>query len=105
MHQLFVCKFDETKIELQIPNHSTTRTTFDNFVRQEFPNNFTSYMTPRETVERVAELAKLQFNETEIVQFSDQFQNILKYIGEIEKLDLSGVEPLTRFVTSRFGSF
>lgn len=52
-------------------------------------------MTPRETVEYVAGLAKLKFNENEIEEFAGQFQNILGYIGEIEKLDLEGIEPLT----------
>lgn len=52
-------------------------------------------MTPRETVEYVADLSKLKFSETEIEEFAGQFQSILSYIGEIEKLDLSGIEPLT----------
>ncbi|MBX7153472.1 MAG: Asp-tRNA(Asn)/Glu-tRNA(Gln) amidotransferase subunit GatC [Bacteriodetes bacterium] len=52
-------------------------------------------MTPRETVEYVAGLAKLKFNENEIEEFAGQFQNILGYISEIEKLDLEGIEPLT----------
>ncbi len=50
--------------------------------------------TTRETVERIAVLAKLHFNESEIDAFTAQFNDILSYIGEIEKLDLEGVEPL-----------
>ncbi len=50
--------------------------------------------TSRETVERIAELAKLRFTEQEIDAFTVQFNDILRYIGEIEKLDLDGVEPL-----------
>jgi aspartyl-tRNA(Asn)/glutamyl-tRNA(Gln) amidotransferase subunit C len=51
-------------------------------------------MTPRETVEYVAELARLNFSESEIDEFAAQFQKILSYVGEIEKLDLDSVEPL-----------
>ncbi len=54
----------------------------------------------RETVERIAELAKLQFRADEIDAFVKQFSDILQYIGEIEKLDLSGVEPLTHISDS-----
>ena len=50
--------------------------------------------TTRETVERIAVLAKLQFSESEIDTFTTQFNDILSYIDEIEKLDLEGVEPL-----------
>ncbi len=50
--------------------------------------------TSRETVQRIAELAKLSFSEAEIDAFTAQFNDILRYIGEIEKLDLEGVEPL-----------
>jgi len=65
-------------------------------VRQHFCIiNLIDFMTPRETVEYVAGLAKLKFNDDEIEEFAGQFQNILGYIGEIEKLDLEGIEPLT----------
>ena len=52
-------------------------------------------MTPIETVEYVAELARLKFSESEIEAFAEQFQGILSYIHTIEELDLEGVEPLT----------
>ncbi|MBS1536199.1 MAG: Asp-tRNA(Asn)/Glu-tRNA(Gln) amidotransferase subunit GatC [Bacteroidetes bacterium] len=52
-------------------------------------------MNPIETVEYVAELARLKFTEDEISQFANQFQNILSYIQTIEELDLEGIEPLT----------
>lgn len=57
-------------------------------------------MTPRETVEYIAELAKLKFNDDEIDTFAEQFQRILAYIAEIDKLDLTGVEPLTHITES-----
>jgi aspartyl-tRNA(Asn)/glutamyl-tRNA(Gln) amidotransferase subunit C len=53
-------------------------------------------MNPIETVEYVAELARLKFTETETQEFAVQFQNILMYIQAIEQLDLEGVEPLTQ---------
>ena len=52
-------------------------------------------MNPIETVEYVAELARLKFSESEIEAFAEQFQGILSYIQTIEELDLDGVEPLT----------
>jgi len=52
-------------------------------------------MNPIETVEYVAELARLKFSESEIEAFAEQFQGILSYIQTIEELDLEGVEPLT----------
>ena len=57
-------------------------------------------MNPIETVEYVAELARLKFTEEEISQFAEQFQNILSYIQTIEELDLEGIEPLTHILQS-----
>ena len=58
-------------------------------------------MVLRETVQQVAQLAKLQFNEQELDEFTQQFDKILNYIGEIEKLDLEGVEPLTHITNTQ----
>ncbi len=52
-------------------------------------------MNPIETVEYVAELARLKFTKEETEQFAEQFQHILSYIQTIEELDLDGIEPLT----------
>lgn len=52
-------------------------------------------MNPIETVEYVAELARLKFSESEIEAFAEQFQGILTYIRAIEELDFEDVEPLT----------
>lgn len=43
-------------------------------------------------VERIAELAKLSFNDNEIEQFIAQFSHIIDYISIIEKLQLEGIE-------------
>ena len=52
-------------------------------------------MNPIETVEYVAELARLKFTKEETAEFAEQFQKILSYIQTIEELDLDGIEPLT----------
>ena len=57
-------------------------------------------MIARETVERIAVLAKLKFSDSEIDEFVQQFDKILQYVGEIEKLDLTGVEPLAHISPS-----
>ena len=57
-------------------------------------------MVTPETVRKVAELAKLRFDDDTIETFTKQFSSILEYIGEIDNLDLEGVEPLVH-ITER----
>lgn len=57
-------------------------------------------MIQRETVEYIASLAKLKFTDDEMDTFVAQFDTILGYVGEIEKLDLDNVEPLTHITQS-----
>jgi len=45
------------------------------------------------TVERVAHLARLHVSKEEIPALAQEIDAILKYIQQIEKLDLSCVEP------------
>ncbi len=47
----------------------------------------------RETVRRVAELARLEFKEAELEKFTEQLGNILEHIEELNELDTSNVEP------------
>ena len=49
-------------------------------------------ITPEE-VEHVANLARLEFNEEEIAQFTHQLGRILDYIGKLNELDTTGVLP------------
>lgn len=46
-------------------------------------------------VQRIAELAKLQFSKDELEVFARQFTSIVDYIGQVAAADLSDVEPMT----------
>ena len=47
----------------------------------------------RDEVMKIAELAKLSFNEAELEAFIAQFQRILDYIEQLKELDVEGIEP------------
>ena len=49
-------------------------------------------ITPEE-VEHVANLARLEFNEEEIAEFTHQLGRILDYIGKLNELDTTDVPP------------
>ena len=49
-------------------------------------------ITPEE-VKHVANLARLEFNEDEIAQFTHQLGRILDYIGKLNELDTTDVPP------------
>ena len=48
----------------------------------------------RKTVEHVARLARLQLTDPELDRYEKQLGAILDYIAKLEKLDVSGAEPL-----------
>jgi aspartyl-tRNA(Asn)/glutamyl-tRNA(Gln) amidotransferase subunit C len=48
----------------------------------------------RKTVEHVAKLARLQLTDEELARYEMQLAAILDYIAKLEKLDVSGAEPL-----------
>jgi aspartyl-tRNA(Asn)/glutamyl-tRNA(Gln) amidotransferase subunit C len=50
----------------------------------------------REDVLRVAELAHLELTPEEIELYRDQLDEILVYIGKLEKLDVANVEPMAQ---------
>jgi aspartyl-tRNA(Asn)/glutamyl-tRNA(Gln) amidotransferase subunit C len=49
----------------------------------------------RKTVEHVAKLARLELSPEELDRYGQQLAAILEYIAKLEKLDVSGLEPLT----------
>jgi aspartyl-tRNA(Asn)/glutamyl-tRNA(Gln) amidotransferase subunit C len=49
-----------------------------------------------EDVLRVAELAHLELTPEEIELYRDQLDEILVYIGKLEKLDVANVEPMAQ---------
>lgn len=50
----------------------------------------------REDVERVAELAYLDLSEAELEMYRAQIDEILEYIGKLNELDTTGVEPMAQ---------
>ena len=52
----------------------------------------------REDVLRVAELAHLDLSAEEVELYCGQLDEILSYIGKLQELDVSHVEPLTRTI-------
>jgi aspartyl-tRNA(Asn)/glutamyl-tRNA(Gln) amidotransferase subunit C len=52
----------------------------------------------RKTVENVAKLARLQLSAEELDRYGQQLAAILDYIAKLEKLDVSGLEPLAQAV-------
>lgn len=50
----------------------------------------------RQDVERVAELAYLDLSESELESYRQQVDEILEYIGKLDELDTSQVEPMAQ---------
>ncbi len=47
----------------------------------------------REEVLKIAELAKLHFSDSELEEFTIQFQKILDYVEQLKQVSVEGVEP------------
>ncbi len=54
----------------------------------------------REDVLRTAELAYLDLSEAELETFRKQLDSILEYIGKLNELDTSKVEPMAQVLAS-----
>jgi aspartyl-tRNA(Asn)/glutamyl-tRNA(Gln) amidotransferase subunit C len=52
----------------------------------------------REDVLKVAALANLELSDAEVGNFRGQLDDILTYVGKLNEVDTSGVEPLTQVV-------
>jgi aspartyl-tRNA(Asn)/glutamyl-tRNA(Gln) amidotransferase subunit C len=48
----------------------------------------------KETVERLAELSKLEFNDVEKTELVNDLNRIIGFIEKLNELDTDGVEPL-----------
>ncbi|HUN64015.1 MAG TPA: Asp-tRNA(Asn)/Glu-tRNA(Gln) amidotransferase subunit GatC [Candidatus Sulfotelmatobacter sp.] len=53
----------------------------------------------REDVLRVAELAYLELDEEELEKYRAQVDEILEYIGKLNELDTTNVEPMAQVLT------
>jgi aspartyl-tRNA(Asn)/glutamyl-tRNA(Gln) amidotransferase subunit C len=54
----------------------------------------------REDVLRVAELSNLELSEGELETYRAQIDEILEYIGKLNELDTTNVEPMAQVLTS-----
>jgi aspartyl-tRNA(Asn)/glutamyl-tRNA(Gln) amidotransferase subunit C len=54
----------------------------------------------RTDVEKIAELARLELSENEIVSLAGQLSSILGYIDKLNELDTSGVDPMSHCSTA-----
>ena len=50
----------------------------------------------RETVQKVAHLARLDLNDAEVERMTQQLAGMLEHFRDVDALDLSNVEPLTQ---------
>ena len=53
----------------------------------------------RETVQKVARLARLDLNDAEVERMTQQLAGMLEHFRDVDALDLSNVEPLTQPIT------
>lgn len=49
----------------------------------------------KKEVEKIAQLAKLKFSESELESFTYQMNDILKYIDKLNELNTDNIEPLS----------
>ena len=52
----------------------------------------------KEEVRKVAELARLELNESEINNHAEQLEKILEYIKQLEKIDTNDISCTTRAI-------
>lgn len=48
----------------------------------------------RKTVDRIAELSRLEFNESEKVEILNDMNKMLDFVDQLSSVDTEGVEPL-----------
>ncbi len=51
-------------------------------------------------IEKIAELARLEFNSEEFDQFVPTFEKIVGYFEQLENVDISGIKPTFHVVLS-----
>jgi aspartyl-tRNA(Asn)/glutamyl-tRNA(Gln) amidotransferase subunit C len=55
----------------------------------------------REEVAKIADLARLHFNDDELEAFTAQFQSILDYVEQLRQVDVSNIEPTSHVSLAR----
>ena len=51
-----------------------------------------------EQVKKVAKLARIKLNQSEIKNHAEQLEKILDYINQLDKIDTNGIHPTTRAI-------
>ena len=49
----------------------------------------------RQEVQHIADLARLEFSEDEEQKMAQELSSILEYVGKLNELDTSGVDPMS----------
>ena len=52
----------------------------------------------RETVARIASLARIEMGEDELARMAPELSNILDWVEQLGEVDVSGVEPMTAVI-------
>lgn len=47
------------------------------------------------TVRRIAHLARIRLDEADVARMGDELNAILRFVQELDEVDVSGVEPMT----------
>jgi aspartyl-tRNA(Asn)/glutamyl-tRNA(Gln) amidotransferase subunit C len=55
----------------------------------------------KETVRRVARLARIAVSEAEIAALQDQLNGMLGFVEQLGEVDVTGVEPMTTVVATK----
>jgi aspartyl-tRNA(Asn)/glutamyl-tRNA(Gln) amidotransferase subunit C len=58
-----------------------------------------------ETIDTIAQLARLEFADEEKAKFGEQFAQIVEYFNALEAFDLEGVEPLKTILDADMNVF
>lgn len=53
-------------------------------------------MLTTEEVKKLAQLARIELSEQEVVRFQKDLDTILEYIDELKKVDTTGLEPVSQ---------
>lgn len=59
---------------------------------------FAAMKLNRETTQKIAELAKLEFNEEELASIQKDLEQMIGFVEKLKEVDTTGVEPLTHIL-------
>ena len=66
--------------------------------RGERPANAARMSVTRETVAKIASLARIKMGEDELDRMVPEFNNIIAWVEQLGEVDTSGVEPMTAVI-------